>query len=138
MVRLLTYITTFLIIVLCELGDKTQVATLIFASGNPHRKWQVFAAAACALVTCVTIEVTVGVALSRLVPPALINRITGVLFMLIGLFFGASLLREARRARRARHAPRNAMGASRDAMSNGGDGPASAIPRYRQFLPPMV
>ena len=85
MIELLTSITTFIIIILAELGDKTQVTTLIFASNNPDKRWQVFLAAAAALVTCVLIEVTIGVTLARFLSPALINRIAGVIFLGIGL-----------------------------------------------------
>lgn len=113
MIKLLTYATTFIIIVLCELGDKTQVATLIFATNNPRRRWQVFSAAACALVACVAIEVTVGLALSRVISPAMINRAAGVVFLLIGLYLGALMVAESRRARVLRRAATDQAGPQR-------------------------
>ena len=85
MIEFLTSFTTFIIIILAELGDKTQVTTLIFASNNPDKRWQIFFAAAVALVTCVAIEVTIGVALAKFLSPSLINRIAGVVFLGIGL-----------------------------------------------------
>lgn len=85
MIEFLTSLSTFIIIILAELGDKTQVTTLIFASNNPGKRWQVFLAAAWALVTCVAIEVTIGVALAKFLSPALINRLAGVIFLGIGL-----------------------------------------------------
>lgn len=83
--KLLTWLTTYILIVLCELGDKTQVAVLLITSNNPSRRWLIFAASAVALTLCVLIEVTVGVTLARYISPAIINRATGVVFLLIGL-----------------------------------------------------
>jgi len=82
--KILTWITTFLLIVICELGDKTQVAVLFITSNNPSRRWYVFAGSALALCLCVFIEVTVGVALARIISPAIINRATGVVFLILG------------------------------------------------------
>jgi len=84
--ELFTCVTTFLLITLCELGDKTQLATLILASNNPDKRWLIWGAAATALTLCVIVEVTVGTALARYLGPALINRITGVVFLVIGAF----------------------------------------------------
>ncbi len=91
---LITWATTYIIIVLCELGDKTQVAVLLFTSKNQGRRWTIFAASALALVLCVLVEVTVGVTLARYIGPALINRVAGVMFLalgIIGLFRAADL-----------------------------------------------
>lgn len=98
MIKLLTYVTTFLIIILAELGDKTQVATLIYASNNPRKRWHVFLAAAGALIACVTLEVTLGVYIARMFSPSLINRIAGVVFILIGLFALNSSVKELKSA----------------------------------------
>ena len=94
MMKLITYLTTFIIIVLAELGDKTQFATLIFASNNPKRKWQVFLAAALALFLCVTIEVTVGLTLARHISPSLINKAAGIMFLLVGIYTGFPIFKE--------------------------------------------
>jgi putative Ca2+/H+ antiporter (TMEM165/GDT1 family) len=65
-IQFLTWLSTYIIIVLCELGDKTQVAVLLFTSNNPRKKWTVFIASALALVLCVIVEVTAGVSVARL------------------------------------------------------------------------
>ncbi|WP_051273177.1 TMEM165/GDT1 family protein [Desulfotruncus alcoholivorax] len=83
--KLLTWLTTYIIIILAELGDKTQVAVLLFTSNNPNKKWLIFVASALALTLCVLIEVTVGVTLAKHIGPAIINRATGVIFLLIGV-----------------------------------------------------
>jgi len=92
-IKLITYCTTFLIIILAELGDKTQVATLIYASNHPQKRWQIFFAAALALITCVALEVTLGMMIARAVSPAMINRITGLIFLIIGIVILMNFLR---------------------------------------------
>lgn len=97
MVKLITYITTFFIIILAELGDKTQVATLIYSSNHPHKRWQVFVAAALALISCVIIEVTLGVIIAQFVSPAMINKLTGLVFVIIGIFSLQRFLKDHKR-----------------------------------------
>lgn len=80
----LTWLTTYILIILCELGDKTQVAVLLITSNNPTRRWLIFTAGALALTLCVVVEVTVGVTLAKYIGPAMINRATGVVFLIIG------------------------------------------------------
>ncbi|MGE5372743.1 MAG: TMEM165/GDT1 family protein [Solirubrobacterales bacterium] len=84
--KIFTLVTTYLLIVLAELGDKTQVAVLMFTGSNPARRWTVLGAAAAALVLCVAIEVTFGVTLAQYIGPQVINRIAGGVFLAIGLF----------------------------------------------------
>ena len=77
--------STYIIIILCELGDKTQVAVLLFTSKNPGQRWNIFAASAMALTLCVLVEVTVGMTLAGYIGPALINRGAGIIFLALGL-----------------------------------------------------
>lgn len=84
-IKLLTLLTTYLIIILCELGDKTQVAVLLFTSNNPGKRWTIFFASALALTLCVVVEVTVGLTLANYIGPHIINRIAGIIFLLLGL-----------------------------------------------------
>jgi len=53
-------ITMFLTIFVAELGDKTQVATMLFASERENSAWAVFAASAGALVLGAAISVLLG------------------------------------------------------------------------------
>jgi len=69
---------------LAELGDKTQLATLLFAAQNPAAKWLVFAAAAAALVVAAGLGVLAGGFLSQHVNTKLLTQIAGVGFILIG------------------------------------------------------
>ncbi|MGE5455246.1 MAG: TMEM165/GDT1 family protein [Methylocystaceae bacterium] len=87
-------LSTYVLIVLCELGDKTQLATLMLASNHPGKRWLVFGAAALALCSCVAVEVTVGQWLAGYIGIGLINQITGVLFLIIGVSMLGGLLWE--------------------------------------------
>ncbi|MFX4262200.1 TMEM165/GDT1 family protein [Pelotomaculum propionicicum] len=95
----LTWITTFTLIILCELGDKTQVAVLLLASNNPARRWLIMAASAIALTACVLLEVTVGALIARHISPGMINKGTGVVFLLIGVITLAGQAGQVRKER---------------------------------------
>lgn len=84
-IKLLTGLSTYLFIILCELGDKTQVAVLLLTSRNPKKRWLLFVASSIALSLCVLVEVTVGVKLAQYLAPHVINKLAGVIFLLMGL-----------------------------------------------------
>ena len=69
-----------------ELGDKTQLATLLYASDAENPKLTVFAASALALVLTSAIGVLAGSALSHYVSPRVITWIAGLGFIAIGLW----------------------------------------------------
>jgi Ca2+/H+ antiporter, TMEM165/GDT1 family len=75
--------TTFAAVFIAELGDKTQLATLSFASSGQSRL-SVFVGSALALVATSAIAVVGGEALTRVVPPLVLQRLAGVAFVLIG------------------------------------------------------
>lgn len=81
-----TLTTTFALIFLAELGDKTQLATLSFASGGAS-KWAVFLGASIALIATSAIAVIAGEALGRVIPPNLLRRGAGLLFIVLGIVF---------------------------------------------------
>lgn len=83
--ELLTWISTYVLIILAELGDKTQLAVLLITSNNPKKRWLIFFASAIALSLCVLVEVTAGVALARHIAPHMINKIAGVVFLTLGM-----------------------------------------------------
>ena len=78
-------LTTFGMIFLAELGDKTQLATFAFAAESKSRL-SVFFGAAGALVLTSLLAVIFGSAVSRLISPNYINTGAGVLFVLLGLW----------------------------------------------------
>lgn len=75
--------TTFAAVFVAELGDKTQLATLSFASSGSSR-WAVFLGSAAALVATSAIAVVAGEALTRVISPLLLKRLAGVAFVVIG------------------------------------------------------
>lgn len=75
--------TTFLAVFVAELGDKTQLATLSFATSGQSR-WSVFLGSAAALVATSAIAVVAGEALSRVIPPIVLQRLAGLAFLVIG------------------------------------------------------
>ena len=78
-------LTTFTTVFLAELGDKTQLATLTFASSG-HSRWAVFIGSACALVLTSALAVLAGEAVTRVVSPNLLKRVAGVAFVAIGVW----------------------------------------------------
>jgi putative Ca2+/H+ antiporter (TMEM165/GDT1 family) len=78
--------TVFATVFLAELGDKTQLATLLFASKEDAPRWTVFAASAGALVLAAAIGVMAGAWLTRVVNPEWLERVAGVGFIVIGVW----------------------------------------------------
>ncbi len=78
-----SFMTTFGLVFLAELGDKTQLATMSMAATG-GQKWLVFAAAALALVLSSLIAVLVGDLLRSRVDPVLVQRSAAALFLVLG------------------------------------------------------
>jgi putative Ca2+/H+ antiporter (TMEM165/GDT1 family) len=78
-------LTTFGMIFLAELGDKTQLATLAFAAESKSRL-AVFLGAVGALLLTSLLAVIFGSAVSRLIPASYVKSGAAVLFILLGLW----------------------------------------------------
>jgi len=78
--------TTFLTILVAELGDKTQLATFGFSTSGCNGKLEVFLGASGALVLTSAIAVVFGAALGRAVNPSYLRLAAGALFVIIGLW----------------------------------------------------
>jgi len=76
-------LTTFGVIFLAEMGDKTQLAAMTMAA-QTKKPWEVFIAAALALTLVSAIGVVVGGFVSQYVPLEWVRRGAGALFVLIG------------------------------------------------------
>ena len=79
-----TYAVVFVSVFVAELGDKTQLATLLFASDPQASRLGVFLAAAGALVTSSLLAVLVGERLGAWLRPDLLKTLAGVAFIAIG------------------------------------------------------
>ena len=84
-------VTTFTTVFLAELGDKTQLATLLLSaqSGEP---WLVFGGAALALICSSLVGVLVGRWLSKVMPPERLEQMAGLLMLGLGLWLGSQAL----------------------------------------------
>ena len=80
------YLMVFLITFLAEMGDKTQISTLLFSSNKEINRWGVLVAASCALTLATVLAVIVGSELDRFVSAKTIKLITGIGFIGIGIW----------------------------------------------------
>jgi putative Ca2+/H+ antiporter (TMEM165/GDT1 family) len=78
--------TVFGTVFLAELGDKTQLATLLFASRAGTSLLGVFLAASLALVAATALGVLAGAAIASHVQPRSFSYVAGVGFILIGMW----------------------------------------------------
>ena len=76
----------FVTVFLAELGDKTQLATLLFAAEQNTSKVGVFIASAGALVLSSLIAVLVGSQLSVYIPPRALKLTAGIGFIAVGIW----------------------------------------------------
>lgn len=76
--------TVFVTVFLAELGDKTQLATMLFAADREVSKWLVFFGASAALILASAIGVVAGGALAQYVNPRQLQWIAGAGFIAIG------------------------------------------------------
>jgi putative Ca2+/H+ antiporter (TMEM165/GDT1 family) len=81
-----SYAAVFLSVFIAELGDKTQLATLLFASTPGTSRLGVFLAAAGALILSTLIAVLVGERLGAWLRPDLLRTIGGLGFVAIGRY----------------------------------------------------
>jgi putative Ca2+/H+ antiporter (TMEM165/GDT1 family) len=80
------FLTVFGTIFLAEIGDKTQLATMLYAADASHPKWTVFAGAASALVTAAAIGILAGGLISHYVEPRVLSYLAGAGFVAIGIW----------------------------------------------------
>jgi len=69
-----------------ELGDKTQLATLLYAAKAENPKLTIFLGAALALVLTSAIGVLAGTLVSQYVSPKLLSWVAGFGFIAIGVW----------------------------------------------------
>ncbi|MFQ5768095.1 MAG: TMEM165/GDT1 family protein [Acidobacteriota bacterium] len=78
--------TVFTTIFLAELGDKTQLATLLFAADSRNSRLTVFLASSAALVVASVVGVAAGSLLAHRIPTRTLSWLAGTGFILIGLW----------------------------------------------------
>ena len=78
------FTATFATVFVAELGDKTQLATLLFAARSPDSLVAVFLGASMALVATSAIGVLAGSLVAQYVSPKLLSYVAGAGFIVIG------------------------------------------------------
>lgn len=78
------FLTVFATVFIAELGDKTQLATMLFAADGDTSRTTVFAAASLALVLSTALGVLAGALLAAWISPRVLHVIAGVAFIAIG------------------------------------------------------
>jgi putative Ca2+/H+ antiporter (TMEM165/GDT1 family) len=80
------FATVFASVFIAELGDKTQLATLLYASDAERSRLTVFAAAASALVLTSALGVLAGSLVGQYVSPKLLRWVAGLGFIAVGVW----------------------------------------------------
>ena len=78
--------TVFASVFIAELGDKTQLATMLFASDKETSKFTVFLGASTALIVTSALGVVAGSLISQYVNEKTLNYIAGIGFIAIGIW----------------------------------------------------
>ncbi len=81
---MLDFLTIALSVFLAELGDKTQLATLLFGADGARSPWLVFFAASAALVASTALAVLAGQVAQGLTAALPLKLIAGLGFVAIG------------------------------------------------------
>ena len=80
------FLTIFAAVFIAELGDKTQLATMLFAADKEVSKYTVFIAASAALIVATAIGVLAGSLLSEYIDEKYLHYIAGIGFIAIGAY----------------------------------------------------
>lgn len=80
------FLTVFAAVFIAELGDKTQLATLLFAADKEVSKLTVFAGASLALIVASGIGVLAGTILSQYISGKYLHYAAGAGFIAIGIW----------------------------------------------------
>jgi putative Ca2+/H+ antiporter (TMEM165/GDT1 family) len=78
--------TVFTSVFIAELGDKTQLATMLFASDQQTSKLTVFIGASLALIVTSALGVAAGTFLANYVSERILQYVAGVGFIAIGVW----------------------------------------------------
>nr|WP_245911826.1 TMEM165/GDT1 family protein [Calothrix elsteri] len=79
-----TFATTFLTIFLAEIGDKTQLSTLLM-SAESHAPWVVFLGSAAALITTSLLGVLLGSWIATKLSAKTVEKAAGIMLLFISV-----------------------------------------------------
>ena len=78
--------TVFVTVFVAELGDKTQLATLLYSADSRNSKLAVLVGASVALILSSAIAVLAGALVSRYVSTRMLSWLAGIGFIAIGVW----------------------------------------------------
>jgi len=78
------FFTVFFVVFIAELGDKTQLATMLFAADKDVSKITIFLGSSLALIFTSSLAVIFGSILSQHISPRYMSILAGVGFIIIG------------------------------------------------------
>jgi putative Ca2+/H+ antiporter (TMEM165/GDT1 family) len=81
-----TCLTVFTTVFVAELGDKTQLATMLFATGADVHPFTVFLGASLALVLASAIGVLAGTVLTQFISARYLHGAAGIGFIAVGMW----------------------------------------------------
>jgi len=84
-------LSTFALLFVAELGDKTQLAVITMTAKHRAPLW-VFLGAALALVAVTGLGVLGGEALTRIIPEMVLRKVAAVLFVIMGILMWFEIL----------------------------------------------
>ena len=79
-------VTVFGTVFAAEIADKTQIATLLYATNAPQSRLTVFVGSALALALASGIAVLAGSALSHWIQPKVMSYLAGAAFIAVGIW----------------------------------------------------
>lgn len=85
------FLSTFALLFVAELGDKTQLAVISMTAKHKMPIW-IFAGAALALATVTLLGVIGGEVLTRFVPELVLRKAAAVLFVVMGVLMWFEIL----------------------------------------------
>jgi putative Ca2+/H+ antiporter (TMEM165/GDT1 family) len=80
------FLTVFGTVFLAELGDKTQLATVLYAADARNPRLTVLLGASAALILAAALAVLAGGVIARYVSPKALSWVAGAGFILIGIW----------------------------------------------------
>jgi putative Ca2+/H+ antiporter (TMEM165/GDT1 family) len=80
------FLTVFASVFIAELGDKTQLATMLFAADKEVSRTTVFLVASAALVVASGLGVLAGSVLTQMISEKILHYVAGAGFIVIGVF----------------------------------------------------
>ena len=81
-----TFSTVFVTVFLAEIGDKTQLATMLFSADAKTNKWMVFLGSSMALMLAAGIGVLIGSQLEKFISPNTLKWLAGIGFIGVGIW----------------------------------------------------